>query len=1206
MNTTNSLGGIYLVSTTRYRLLLVLAILITLISGLISHAIQPYYYDPLLGRFALGFSFVLLLIGDYYQAPNHRFRNIFLQIGFYLLTSYTLGIAIFNGFAPIHLILAVLTVSWVAFSYERFSALIVFQLIFLTGIGIALTYVPDRTLMERVATGGVFLIGALIPVGLRWVTEKTNQQEDSALRFFQELLTQGPDSVFLTDAQGVIQWVNPSAIRLCDAPGSQALIGKRMTELYAIPNKVRELSYLLRTPQRQIKIRSCSNRIFEAQISVHAIPAYKGATYAFHLSDIQHLIQAVAQATQGQQYKKALLDNHADLQWLADEQGKAIAWNQAFEDYVLDHSEINLAGETDLIYNYLLELSGSANWDDYHQQALQGNANSIETKLGADSYQVQFKPAWAEDTPLGVSISARPIDQVSNPEILELGDAHYTTFLQASDDGLFYWNLPNNTWYFSPQFKRMLGYEEDAIPENHIWRARIHPADLAPTFLALKQYLRGASTVFREEFRVRHKKGYYIWVYARAKILRDRTGSPVRLTGSCVNITYQKKSTELLYGTFEKAASGMIAARPIRNRDREIIDFELLLCNRKAVALFASDLDDLTGYRLLFLLPQCEENGLLDLFREVILTEKSIDVERKFRMGYLHNVWFHIRAEKLGDGLAITLEDITARKSRISELAPSPQPTSSTQAKAEFLAQMSHEIRTPMNALLGMTGLLSETSLSQEQRSYLETIQVSGDNLMHIIGEILDYSQIDSGKLGLEHRSFNLVDCVESVYEQLSQVADEKQLELIYYVDAEAPTWIISDPNRLSQILNTLVANAIRFTETGEIYTSIRQLSTNNLTSTLEIAVRDTGIGIPPDQLDQVFQPFTEKGSRKVRKYNQSGLGLAIAKKLAQLMGGDIWIESQQWKGSTFYVTLQVQIDPSTPPLHESLRDDNMRGARVLIVDDNETNLSILRLRCRKWGMEVLDFNNPLEALELIVGYQEEDDILPPVDFAIIDMLMPQMDGNDLARSIRAFYSREELPIIMLTSLASPPTEEEKRLYTAYMAKPVKQIPFLENIRFVLNTRSFRVGRNTHLTEDSISKPPQLQPGLRILLAEDNLINQQVGIQLLQRIGYRVDIAGNGIEVLRAVETKSYDLIFMDVQMPDMDGLTATQEVKQLFQGQSDSPIIIAMTANAMKGDMEACIAAGMDDYISKPVQVFDIETAIAKWFPAREFEEEV
>lgn len=194
----------------------------------------------------------------------------------------------------------------------------------------------------------------------------------------------------------------------------------------------------------------------------------------------------------------------------------------------------------------------------------------------------------------------------------------------------------------------------------------------------------------------------------------------------------------------------------------------------------------------------------------------------------------------------------------------------------------------------------------------------------------------------------------------------------------------------------------------------------------------------------------------------------------------------------------------------------------------------------------------------------------------------------------------------MLTSLASPPTEEEKRLYTAYMAKPVKQIPFLENIRFVLNTRSFRVGRNTHLTEDSISNPPQLQPGLRILLAEDNLINQQVGIQLLQRIGYRVDIAGNGIEVLRAVETKSYDLIFMDVQMPDMDGLTATQEVKQLFQGQSDSPIIIAMTANAMKGDMEACIAAGMDDYISKPVQVFDIETAIAKWFPAREFEEEV
>ncbi len=777
--------------------------------------------------------------------------------------------------------------------------------------------------------------------------------------------------------------------------------------------------------------------------------------------------------------------------------------------------------------------------------------------------------------------------------------------LSFAEEATFGWDITGGVWTYTPGFRQFMGFGALNMPEGHrFWRSRIHEQDRQRAMLMLKRLLRGNQTALSESFRIRHSDGRYRWVLAQVRLIRDEAGRPQRLIGCCIDISELKGESELLSRTFEATASCLAALKPVRATHREITDFTFALANQATNDLLAGGASILIGEQVLQIMPQCEENGMFDLMKNCFETRSTAQIERPFQVTYNRRIWLRMQATRRGDALIITLTDITPQKSH-EEVFLSKKEESGSGAKVmtDLLAKMSHEVRTPLNALTGLAGLLAETELTQEQASFVQMMRTSSDNLMHILNDLLDYSRLNSGKMALEHQSFNLIDCIEGVYDHVSIKAGARQLELIYYIDPNVPAWIIADPGRIRQVLETLIGNAIRYTENGEIYTAVRQIGADLLTSTLEFAVRDTGIGISPEQIPHVFKSFSEAEALTTWKNDGSGLSLALCKKLVHLMGGEIWIESRQWKGSTFYFTLRVQVDPSTPPLHESLRDDNIRGARVLIVDDNETNLSILRLRCKKWGMEVVDFEDPREALEMIIAYQEEDDILPPFDLAIIDGLMPHLDGNELARSIRAFYNRETLPIIMLTSMATPPTEEEKRLYTAYLSKPVKQAQFLENIRFVLNTRSFPRKRNRYDEDTMPRKALRLQPGLRVLIVEDNLINQQVAVQILSRFGYRADIAVNGLEAIRSLETRRYDLVFMDVQMPEMDGLTATRVIRQRFPGEQ-GPLVIAMTANVLKGDKEACIEAGMNDYISKPVQLYDIEQAIARWFPAMEVNE--
>ncbi len=577
--------------------------------------------------------------------------------------------------------------------------------------------------------------------------------------------------------------------------------------------------------------------------------------------------------------------------------------------------------------------------------------------------------------------------------------------------------------------------------------------------------------------------------------------------------------------------------------------------------------------------------GILRDVTQHVAAEKALQHERAMLEERVAD-----RTDVLTRTNATLQEEIVERKRVETELvATREQALQAAEAKAAFLANMSHEIRTPMNAVIGMTALLDDTELDVEQRNYVATIRTSGDALLSTINDILDFSKIESGMMDLEHLPFELGICIEEAFDMLAPRAAEKGIDLLYELLESVPHWLVGDSARLRQVLVNLLSNAVKFTDHGQVCMTASVLRRDADSVQLRFAVHDTGIGIAPEQREHLFKAFSQADSSTTRKYGGTGLGLAICARLVRLMGGEIGVESEEHKGSVFSFTIHAGVGQNVPTArYRSDRAPELAGRRVLLVDDNPTNLQILQTQCTRWGMGVACATRGTHALALLEAE-------PPFDVAVLDLHMPGMDGFQLAQAI-TLQCGKAAPALVLLSSSGTRRKNPAGMdhFAARLAKPVKQSQL-----FAVLSQVIHAGQVT----TRAATPPRMDGALaqrlpmRMLVVEDSLINQKLAVAMLGKFGYSCDVVCNGEEAVELARINRYDLVFMDLQMPVMDGLEATRQIIAMLAPNA-RPRIVAMTANALPGDRDRCIGAGMDDYIAKPILPGAVQALIERWAP--------
>lgn len=798
----------------------------------------------------------------------------------------------------------------------------------------------------------------------------------------------------------------------------------------------------------------------------------------------------------------------------------------------------------------------------------------------------------------GFMIIQQDISERKHNEASLREQAERTAMALANGElGLWDWDITTGNMLFDTRWASMLGEKlENLKPNVEEWIERCHPEDLSSAKTALKKHLKGKTEIYESRQRLKHRDGSWRWIISSGKVVSwNINGKATRMVGTHRDVTDQYNAQ--LESQRQQAAlnhTGNLAK--VGAWELTIPDFKLYWSDQVRL-IHEVEKDYVPDLESAFSFYQEEAHVTIrNLTQKAIELGENFDIELPLVTAKGKNIWVRVMGEVYRENsipVAIhgAFQDVTDDHLQHNALDKARKiAEKASQAKAEFLANMSHEIRTPMNAVIGISELLQQTRLNSKQEDYVHMIRSSGETLLALINDILDFSKIDSGNLELERIPIHLRDCVEYAMEFAARPAAKKQLELMLWIDPDVPDAIYGDKTRLCQVLINLISNAVKFTDDGEILISISNTTSKNEGSDqiLLFSVKDTGIGIPQARQDRLFKSFSQVDASTTRNYGGTGLGLAICSRLIRLMGGKIWVDSTPDEGSTFYFEIPFMVASCPAEIKTINPVSDIKGKRLLIVDDNQTNLRILSDQMKDWDIVTFATTSAEELLSWIACGGA-------FDLAIIDVQMQEMDGYELAAEIRKLKNSDELPIIAITSLGDDGKKFEGLDIYKIFSKPVKSLLLYEAmVRALgaLHTQEPDHGdtqQKPTLASDLAENHP-----LNILLAEDMPINQRVIQLMLGYLGYTVTIAANGRKVLEALEHDTFDIILMDVQMPEMDGLTCTRLICEKYPV-AQRPWIMALTANALEGDSQTCLSAGMDDYITKPVSREAISSAIIR-----------
>ncbi len=789
---------------------------------------------------------------------------------------------------------------------------------------------------------------------------------------------------------------------------------------------------------------------------------------------------------------------------------------------------------------------------------------------------------------------------------LHESEQRYRSVIDNIHEVVFQTDREGHWVFLNPMWEVITGFTVEESLGTH-YSKYVHPEDRALNQILIQPLRGGKVDNFRNEFRYLKKDGGFCWIEIYARLTTNASGEMVGLSGTINDITERKNSEQRLRNSEEKFRV-MFVTSPVGMVLTEI-DGTFVDANQAFLNVIGYRAVETENLSLLQITPSEFIDQDQEQFRQMELEGRYAPAQKE----YLHKDGK--RVPVLTSGMRVKgsdgrrqvwtfVEDITERMLVEEERQKAMGAAeSANRSKSDFLATMSHEIRTPMNGIIGMTGLLMDTDLDSDQREFAETVRVSSENLLTIINEILDFSKIESGKLLLEKHPFDLSTCVEEALDLLAPTASKKDLDLGYLMGEDIPQTIVGDITRLRQIIVNLIGNAIKFTHEGEVVVEVTRMDKaeasiegeDDRQIKLRFGIRDTGIGIPKNKINRLFQPFSQVDASTTRQFGGTGLGLAICKKLTEVMGGEIWVESEEGKGSTFFFTAQMEIGEDQGGMRDRQPIDELSGKRILVVDDSKTNRRILRIQMERLGMSVFEAEDGETALKLVKGGER-------YDLAFIDYQMPGMDGIVLSDELRKIRSEKEMALVFLPSISR--TEEEIRLarinFQAVISKPIHCSQVSSVLVSLLSRESLKNKKDATPSIPVVDSKLSEQYPLKILLAEDHMVNQKVALRVLKQMGYVADVANDGREALEALERQDYDAVLMDVQMPELDGLEATQEINKRWD-ENIRPVIVAMTANAMPEDEDRCLKAGMDLYLSKPIRISALQEALTNAYELKQ-----